>query len=76
MDAEDGILTCHVGVGVWRFDPSFLPTHLIVGRGHRFLTNMAFGGADLKTLYVTDSLNGEILRAKVPFAGKRMFGLQ
>ena len=31
---------------------------------------------DLKTLYVTDSLNGEILRAKVPFAGKWMFGLQ
>ncbi len=76
MDAEDGILVCHLGVGVWRFDPNFLATHLIVGRGQRFLTNMAFGGADLKTLYVTDSLNGEILRAKVPFAGKRMFGLQ
>jgi gluconolactonase len=78
MDAENGIVTCHVGVGIWRFDANGLPTHLIVGKGSksRFLTNIAFGGEDLKTLYVTDSLNGEILRAKLPVAGKRLFGLQ
>jgi hypothetical protein len=34
------------------------------------MTNIAFRG---KTLYVTDSLNGEILAAEMPVAGKRMF---
>lgn len=76
MDAEDGLVVCQVGVGVWRFDANMLPTHLVTGKGHRLLTNIAFGGADLKTLYMTDSTNGEVLRAKVPFAGKRLFGLQ
>jgi gluconolactonase len=75
MDAEGGIVVCHVGVGIWRFDANFLPTHLITAPGNRFLTNIAFGGSDLKTLYITDSLNGEIMRATVPFAGKRLFGL-
>jgi gluconolactonase len=37
------------------------------------MTNIAFGGAKRKTLYITDSLNGEILTAEMPVAGKRMF---
>jgi gluconolactonase len=39
------------------------------------LTNVAFGGPDRKTLYITDSANGEILTAQMPVAGKVMFGL-
>ena len=76
MDAEDGLLVCHLGVGVWRFDSNCLPTHLVHSDGHRLLTNIAFGGPDRKTLYITDSLNGEILTAKLPVAGKVMYGLQ
>jgi gluconolactonase len=76
MDAEDGLIVCHLGVGVWRFDANCLPTHLVYAEGHRLMTNVAFGGADGKTLYITDSMNGEILTAKMPVAGKAMFGLQ
>jgi gluconolactonase len=76
MDAEDGLLVCHLGVGVWRFDANGLPTHLVHADGHRLLTNVAFGGLDRKTLYITDSLNGEILTARMPVAGKVLFGLQ
>jgi gluconolactonase len=76
MDAEDGLVVCHLGVGVWRFDANGLPTHLVHADGHRLLTNIAFGGADRKTLYITDSLNGEILTARMPVAGKVMYGLQ
>ncbi len=76
MDAEDGLIVCHLGVGVWRFDANCLPTHLVYAEGHRLLTNVAFGGADGKTLYITDSLNGEILTAQMPVAGKVMYGLQ
>jgi len=71
MDEADGLLVCHLGVGIWRFDANCLPTHLAhAGNEHRLMTNIAFKG---KTLYITDSLNGEILTAEMPVAGKRMF---
>jgi gluconolactonase len=71
VDAEDGLVVCHLGVGVWRFDANCLPTHLVhAGKAHRLMTNIAFKG---KTLYITDSLNGEILTAEMPVAGKQMF---
>jgi gluconolactonase len=75
MDAEEGLVVCHLGVGIWRFDANCLPTHLVHAEGHRLMTNIAFGGADRRTLYATDSLNGEILTARMPVAGKPMFGL-
>ena len=71
MDAEDGLVVCHLGVGVWRFDANFLPTHLAhAGDKHRLMTNLAFKG---KTVYITDSMNGEICSAEMPVAGKRMY---
>ncbi len=76
MDAEDGLIVCHLGVGVWRFDANGLPTHLVHAEGHRLLTNVAFGGPDGKTLHITDSLNGEILTARMPVAGKVLYGRQ
>jgi gluconolactonase len=73
-DDEDGLVVCHLGVGVWRFDANCLPTHLVhAGKHHRLLTNIAFGGPKRRTLYITDSLNGEILAAEMPVAGKKLF---
>jgi len=73
-DDEDGLAVCHLGVGVWRFDSNCLPTHLVhAGKHHRLMTNIAFGGAKRRTLYITDSLNGEILAAEMPVAGKKLF---
>ena len=70
-DDEDGLVVCHLGVGIWRFDRNCLPTHLVhAGEEHRLMTNIAFQG---KTLYITDSANGEILTAEMPFPGKKMF---
>lgn len=76
MDAENGLVVCHLGIGVWRFDANGLPTHLVHADGHRLLTNVAFGGPDRRTVYLTDSLNGDILTARLPVAGKLLFGLQ
>jgi gluconolactonase len=74
MDAEDGLCVCHLGVGIWRFDSNCLPTHLLhAGEEHRLMTNIAFKD---KTLYITDSLNGEILRAEMPVAGKKLFSMR
>ena len=73
-DEEDGLAVCHLGIGVWRFDANCLPTHLVhAGKQHRLMTNIAFGGPQRRTLYVTDSLNGEILVAEMPAAGKKLF---
>ena len=78
MDAENGLVVCHLGVGVWRFDANMLPTHLVYSDGahHHHLDNCAFGGPDLKTLYITEALSGDVLMARMPVAGKKMFGLQ
>jgi gluconolactonase len=74
MDESDGIVVCHLGVGIWRFDSNCLPTRLAhAGKHHRLMTNIAFGGPERRTLYVTDSLNGEIVTAEMPVAGKKMF---
>jgi gluconolactonase len=74
MDAEDGLVVCHLGVGIWRFDSNCLPTHLVhAGSEHRLMTNIAFNG---KMLYITDSINGEILTADMPVAGKELFSMK
>ncbi len=77
MDAENGLLVCHLGVGVWRFDANMLPTHLVYSDGplHHHLDNCAYGGPDRKTLYITEALSGDVLMAKMPVAGKLMYGL-
>lgn len=76
MDGDNGLLVCHLGVGIWRFDANMLPTHLIYSENphHHHLANLCFGGQDLKTVYITESLSGDILVAHLPVAGKRMFG--
>jgi gluconolactonase len=77
MDAENGLFVCQLGVGVWRFDANMLPTHLIHSSNekHHHLANVAFGGADRTTVYITDSLSGDVLKAKSPVAGKLLYGL-
>jgi len=77
MDAENGLLVCQLGVGIWRFNANMLPTHLVHSDDprHHHLANIAFGGPDYKTIYITDSLSGDILTAEMPVAGKKIFGL-
>jgi gluconolactonase len=43
---------------------------------HDHMANIAFGGPDYKTIYITESLSGDVLMAKMPVAGKKIFGLQ
>jgi gluconolactonase len=75
MDAEDGLLVCHLGVGVYRFDARMLPTHLVYSDdpAHLNLANIAFGGEDRRTLHIVQALTGEILVARMPVAGKKLY---
>jgi len=74
-DAANGLLVCQLGVGVWRFDERMLPTHLVFSRDerHRHMANLAFGGPQRRTLYVVDSMSGDILRAELPVSGRPMY---
>lgn len=78
MDAEDGLLVCHLGVGVYRFDHRMLPTHLVCSDDSRHLNlaNIAFGGVDRRTLYIVQALTGEILTARMPVPGKTLYAHQ
>ena len=77
MDAENGLAVCQLGVGIWRFDANMLPTHLVHSEDHKHhhLANIAYGGPQRKTLYITESLSGDVLTAPMPVAGKLMYGL-
>lgn len=70
LDEEGGLVVAHLGMGVWRFDKLGLPTHFIGAPG-AFVTNMAFGGPDQRTLFMTESETGTILTARMPYAGRK-----
>jgi len=78
MDADNGLVVCQLGVGVWRFDANMLPTHLVHSEDprHHHLSNIAFGGPDRNVLYITEALTGDVLRAEMPVAGKKLFAHQ
>lgn len=69
LDEEGGLIVCHIGIGVWRFNSRGVPTHLIETDVGTYMTNVCFGGADRRTLFITESDSGTILSASMPFAG-------
>jgi len=76
LDAEGGLIVAQPGMTVWRFDRVGRPTHHVEPQGECFVTNVAFGGPDGRSLFMTDSGAGRILRAEMPVAGKPMFSHQ
>jgi gluconolactonase len=68
LDAEGGLVVCHLGLGVWRFDRLGRPTHLVETGG--YCTNVAFRGREI---FITNSEDGTILRAELPVPGHTMY---
>ncbi|MEL0021406.1 MAG: hypothetical protein VW709_16170, partial [Rickettsiales bacterium] len=65
---------CHAGNGtVWHFDRMGEPKHRIRSCEGLNTTNIAFGGPDNKSVFITESQSGSILRAELPVAGKTMY---
>jgi gluconolactonase len=75
MDEDDNLLIAHAGNGcVWVMSRLGHPLYRLVvpdGAGMT-VTNLAFGGADRRDLYVTESASGTILKARLPTAGRAM----
>tara|TARA_B100000085_G_C18493121_1_gene492117 strand:+ start:100 stop:1029 length:930 start_codon:yes stop_codon:yes gene_type:complete len=77
MDVEGNLSVCDAGNGcVWMFSKWGEPLFRIRScTGGRTTTNLAYGGPNNKTLFITESDTGTILQTELPTKGSRMFGL-
>ena len=73
--ADDGsLVVAHVGLGaIWIFNKLGEPLCRVVSREDLSTTNVAFGGQDKKTLFITESDSGTILAADVGIAGQLLY---
>jgi gluconolactonase len=78
MDVEGNVSIAHAGGGsVWLWSPAGLPLYRVMAcDGGPMTTNMAYGGPENKTLYITNSLENNVLVADLPIAGQRMFAVE
>ena len=72
-DAEDGLAVAHVGMGcVWVFDRLGEPLYRVRSAAGLATTNCAYGGPENRSLYITESQTGTILRAELPTPGLQL----
>ncbi len=76
VDEAGNLLVAHPGSSsVWVFSPQGEPIHRILSCAGKRPTNITFGGADNRTLYITESESGSILTAQLSIPGVRLYGL-
>lgn len=74
IDESGGLAIAHPGLGsVWIFSAAGEPLCRVRSCTHDHTTNLAYGGEDRKSLFITESGSGAILIAKVPTAGSVLF---
>lgn len=74
IDEEENLAIAHAGFGtVWLFSRLGEPLYRIKSCTGLRTTNLAYGGPDRKTLYITESDSGTILTARLPVAGSVMY---
>jgi gluconolactonase len=70
IDGEGRLLVANPGLAyVWVLNERAEPVQVLRGEPGHSLTNLAFGGDDRKTLFVTDSTTGSVLRIRMDVAG-------
>jgi gluconolactonase len=73
MDQEDNLAIAHAGLGaVWIFSRTGEPLYRVRSCEGLTTTNVAYGGQDNKTLYITESESGTVLQARLAVAGRLM----
>ena len=77
VDRAGNVAAAHAGGGqVWLWSANGLPTHRAVAcDGGLLTTNVAYGGPEGRTLFITNSLSENVLAADMPEPGEPMFGL-
>ncbi len=70
VDAQGRLLVANPGLGVvWVLNARAEPVVVLRGPVGASTTNLAFGGPDRRTVYVTDSTHGEVLRYTLDVPG-------
>lgn len=73
MDEADNLVVAHAGMGsVWVFSPLGEPLYRVRSCTGLATTNIAFGGADRRSLFITESETGTILHARLPVPGRAL----
>lgn len=73
VDEQDNLAIAHAGLGtVWIFSRLGEPLYRVRSCQGLATTNVAYGGADNKNLYITESESGCVLVARAPVAGRLM----
>lgn len=74
LDEAGGVAVAHAGMGsVWLFDDRGRPTAEIPAPSGRLTTNVAYGGADRRSLFITEADTQSVLVARVPTPGLAMY---
>jgi gluconolactonase len=74
LDEQGNLAVVHAGAGtVWVFSRLGEPLYRIRSCAGLRTTNLAYGGDDRRTLYVTEAEQGVILRARLPVPGRPMY---
>ncbi len=74
LDAKGRLAIAHVGLGtVWVVDRLGQPVYRIQSCRGLHTTNVAFGGPDNRTLYITESESGSIMAAALDVPGAALF---
>jgi gluconolactonase len=74
LDQSGNVVVAHPTVGaVWVFSRIGEPLYYLKSSAREMTTNIAFGGDDNRTLYITESRSCSILTARLPVPGKTMF---
>jgi gluconolactonase len=74
IDEEDNLAVCHVGFGaVWLFSRLGEPMLRINSPVGVHTTNIAYGGPDMRSLFITEAGSGTILTAAMPAPGRQVY---
>jgi gluconolactonase len=74
IDSAGNLAVAHIGLGtVWLFSHLGEPLARIRSCAGLATTNLAYGGPDLKTLYITESDSGSVLCVRLEVPGSTMF---
>jgi gluconolactonase len=74
VDEQGGVAVAHSGLGtVWVFNRAGEPLYRVKSCAGARTTNIAYGGDDGRTLFITESQTGSILQARLPVAGQRLY---
>jgi gluconolactonase len=74
VDRDGNLAVAHIGLGcIWLFNRRGEPMARIQSCAGYHTTNMAYGGVDGSTLFITESETGTVLRAALPVPGLPLY---